>query len=80
MPLGFKILKSRVNDASRTHIPKRRATINNPSCINNDIKQAIGRRQRAYETKTRINNEETVAEYIAAGRQVKRIVKQEKTQ
>ena len=42
------------------------------------VKQAIGRRQRAYETKRRINNEETVAEYIAARKQVKRIVKQEK--
>ena len=75
--LGFEILKSRVNDASRRHILKIRATINNPSWINNDVKQAIGRRQRAYETNRRINNEETVAEYIAAWRQVKRIVKQE---
>ena len=73
--LGFEILKSRINDASRRNIPKRRATINNPSWINNDVKQAIGRRQRAYETKRRIKNEETVAEYIAAKRQVKRIVK-----
>ena len=76
--LGLGILKSRVNDASRRHIPRRRATINNPSWIINDVKQAIGRRQRAYETKRRINNEETVAEYIAARTQVKRIVKQEK--
>ena len=75
--LGFEIFKSRVNDASRRHIPKRRATINNPSWINNDVNQAIGRRQRAYETKRRINNEETVAEYIAARRQVKRNIKQE---
>ena len=75
--LGFEILKSRVNDARR-HIPKRRATFNNSSWINNDVKQAIGRRQRAYETKRRIINQETVAEYIAARRQVKRIVKQEK--
>ena len=29
--LGFEIFKNRVNDASRRHIPKRRATINNPS-------------------------------------------------
>ena len=42
--LGFEILKNRVNDASRRHIQKRRATINNPSWINNDVKQAIGRR------------------------------------
>ena len=62
---GFEILKSRVNDTSRRHIPKRRATINNPSWINNHVKQSIGRRQRAYETKRRINNEETVTEYIA---------------
>ena len=55
--LGVEILKSRVNDASRRHIPKRQATINNPSWINNDVKQAIGTRQRAYETKRRINNE-----------------------
>ena len=33
--LGFQILKNRVNDASRRHIPKRRPTINNPSFINN---------------------------------------------
>ena len=48
---------------------KTQATINNPSWINNDVKQAIGRRQRAYATKRRINNEETVAEYMAARRQ-----------
>ena len=57
------------SDASRRHIPKTRATINDPSWINNDVKQAIGRRLRAYETKRRINNKETVAEYIAARRQ-----------
>ena len=45
--LGFEIFNNIVNDASRRHIPKRRATINNPSWINNDVKQAIGRRQRA---------------------------------
>ena len=43
--LGFEILKNRVNDASKRHIPKRRATINSPSWINNDVKRAIGRRQ-----------------------------------
>ena len=49
--LGFEILNNRVNDASTRHIPRRPATINNPSWINNDVKQAIGRRQRVYETK-----------------------------
>ena len=55
--LGFAILKNRINDASRRHIPIRPATSKNPSLINNDVKQAIGRRQRAYETKRRIKNE-----------------------
>ena len=76
--LGFEILKNRVNDASRRHIPKSRAIINNLSWINDDVKQAIRRRQRAYETKLRINNEESIVEFIAARREVKRIVKQEK--
>ena len=70
--LGFEI-KNRVNDASIIHIPKRRATINNPSWINYDVKQAIGRRQRAYETKRRINNEETIAEFIAAREKLKEL-------
>ena len=39
--LGFEIFKNRVNDASRKHIAKRRATINNPSWINNDVKQLM---------------------------------------
>ena len=34
-------------------IPKRQATINNQWWMNNDVKQAIGKRQRAYETKRR---------------------------
>ena len=42
--LGFEVLKNRVNDASRRHIPKRRVTVNNPSWIDNGVKQAIGRR------------------------------------
>ena len=41
--LGFEILKNTVNGASRRHIPRRRATINNPSWINNDVKQEGGR-------------------------------------
>ena len=76
--LGFEILKNIVNNASRRHIPKIRTTINNPSWLNNDVKQDVRRRQRAYEAKRMINSEETIAEYIEAIRQVKRIVKQEK--
>ena len=75
--LGCEILKNWVNDASRRHIPKRRATINNPPWINIDVKQAIGRRQRAYEAKRMINNAETIAEHIEAKRQVKSTVKHE---
>ena len=59
-------------------ITRRRASINNPSWINNDVKQAIGGRQRPYEAKRMINREETIVEYIEARRQVKRIVKQDK--
>ena len=59
-------------------IPKRRATISNPSWINNDVKEAIGRRQRAYETKRRINYEETIPELIAATREFEWIVKQDR--
>ena len=41
--------------------------------------QAIGRRQRAYEAKRIINSEETIAEYIEARGQVKRIIKLKKS-
>ena len=78
--LGFENFKNRVNDASRRHIPRRRATINNPSWIKNNVNHATGRMQRDYEPKRRINSKETIAEYIEAKRQVKRIVKHEKTQ
>ena len=69
--LEFKILKNRVNDASRIHIQRRRATMNNPSWINNDFNRAIGRRQRSCVARRMINSEETIAEYIEASRQVK---------
>ena len=49
------------------HIPRRRDNINNPALINNDVKEAIGRRQRAYEAKRMINSEVSIAEYIEAG-------------
>ena len=76
--LGFEILKSRVNCEQKTH-PKKMSHHQQPIVDQQQCKQAIERRQRTYETKRRINNEETVAEYIAAKRQVKRIVKQEKS-
>ena len=44
-----------------------------PSTINNDVKQAIGRRQRDYGAKRRTNKEETIAQLLTceARRQVK---------
>ena len=39
------------------------STINRGSSYCNDVKQAVGQSKRAYETKRRIGNEETVAEY-----------------
>ena len=65
---GFEILNNRVNAASRICIPIRRATISYPSWINNDVKQAIDRRQKAYEAKIRFSNDETIAEYEAMKR------------
>ena len=50
---------------------KRRDTIKNPPLINNDDNQAIGRSQRTYEIKKKINNGDTVTKYIEARRQVK---------
>ena len=74
---GFKIFKNRVNDASSRHFPRKRIAINNPSWINNDVKQAIAR-QRAYEPSKLNNTEKSNAEYATAKRQVKRTVKQAK--
>ena len=50
--------------------------INNPSWINNDVKQAIGRRQRADETKIIINKLSQNAQQI--GDKLKELKKQEK--
>ena len=47
---GFEIFKNRVNDASSQHIPRKRITMNDPSRISNDVKSAIARRQRVYQT------------------------------
>ena len=44
---GFELLKSRILESCRRHIPKAHITINNLSWINNDVKQSIARRQRA---------------------------------
>ena len=43
---GFE-LKNRILESCRIHIPKKHITINNPSWINNDVKQSIARHQRA---------------------------------
>ena len=48
-------------DISPTDVP---STLNNRSWINNDAKQAISKRRRAYGAKMRSDNEETIAAYI----------------
>ena len=73
---GFEMFKNRVNDASSRHISRKRITINNPSWINNDVNQAIAKRQRAYQDSKLNNTEESNAKYATAKKQVKRSVKQ----
>ena len=75
---GFELLKNKILESCRRHIPNKRITINNPSWINNDVKLSIARRQRVYEERKRNNTDETCAEYITARRLVKRAVKQAK--
>ena len=75
---GFQLLKNKILEYCRRHIPKKHITINNPSRINNDVKQSIARRQRANDERKRNNTDETSAEYFTARRLVKRAVKQAK--
>ena len=56
---GFKIFINYNNDDCGRHITLKRCIFNKPSWLNNDVKQAIGRRQGAFETKRMNNNEET---------------------
>ena len=63
-------------ESCRTHIPKKHITINNPSWINNDVKQSIARLQRAYDARKRNSADETRAEYFTDRRLVKGAVKQ----
>ena len=75
----FELPKNRILESCRRHIPKKHITINNPSRINNDVKQYITRCQRVYMIKKNRNNtDETSAEYFTAGRLAKRVVKQAK--
>ena len=74
---GFYLL-NRIIESCRRHIPKKHITINNLSWINNDVKQTIARRQRAYNARKRNNTDETSVEYFTARQQVKRAVKQAK--
>ena len=75
---GFKLLKRRILESWKRHIPKNCTSINNPSFINNDVKQSIARRQRAYDERKRNDTDKTSAEYFTARRVVKRPVKQAK--
>ena len=72
--LGVEILKSRINDASGRHISKRWATINN-HCGSTMMSNRLSEGHRE-PMKQKVGSKETVAEYIAARKWVKRIVKQ----
>ena len=75
---GYQLLKNKILESCRRHIQKKHITINNPSWSNNDVKQSISRRQRAYDERKRNNTDETSAEYFTARWLVKRAVKQAK--
>ena len=75
---GFELHKNRILESCNKRIPKKHITINNPSWINNDVKQSVARRQRAYDERKRNYADETSAEYFTARRLVKRAVKQAK--
>ena len=44
---GFELLKNRIFESCIRDSPKKHITINNPSWMNNDVKQYIARWQRA---------------------------------
>ena len=75
---GFELHKNKILESCRRHIPKKHITINNPSWINNDVKQSIARRQRVNDERKGNNTDETSAKYFTARRLVKRAVKQAK--
>ena len=74
----FKFIKTKILESSRSHILKKFFITNNPSWINNDIKQAIARRQRAYDERKRNNTDETSGDYFTSRWLVKRAVTQAK--
>ena len=75
---GFELLKNKILESCRRHIPKKHITINNSSWINNDVKQSIAKRQKPNDEKKRDNTDENSADYFTARRLVKRVVKQTK--
>ena len=74
----FELLKNRILESCRRHIPKKHITTNNPSWMNNDVTQSIARRQRANDDRKRNNADEYSAEDVTARRLDKRAVKQAK--
>ena len=76
--LGFEILKNRVNDASRRQHPKMTNHHQQPIVDQQWCQTGYWKEAEGLWKKRRINNEETIAEFIAARREVKTIVKQEK--
>ena len=63
----------KILESCRRHIPKKHITINNPSWINNDVKQSITRHQRTYDERKKNNTDKTSAEYFTARQLVKGI-------
>ena len=56
---GFELLKNKILESCRRPILKKHITINNPSWIDNDVKQSIARPQRAYDERKRNNTDKT---------------------
>ena len=72
--LGFEILKNRVNDASRRHIQRDEP----PSTVHRGSTMMSNRLLEGGREPMKQKEISTIAEFIAARREVERIVKQEK--
>ena len=76
----FDLLKNRIIESCRRHIPQKHISINNPSWINNYVKQSNARGQRAFYARKRNNTDEPSAEYFTARWRVKKSREASQTQ
>jgi hypothetical protein len=74
----FILLKNKILEASRTHIPQKKINMNRPSWLNNAVLVAISNRLRAYKENKQNPSEATERLFTANKRQVKRILKTSK--